>query len=151
MIGFGLGAERISFLQHTGKLKVGPRRRIRVFHVMAELKRLSDWVWTGRIKRRIKVSLIALAKAGILEIDNGSDRVLDIQRLPAKAYVEFVSDAHEFVESFKKGFLFQGENHRKVMQRRRSDRTIKVSTKVRRGVIYPQELVQTEGFGGFAN
>ena len=147
-------------------------RTFTVKDVIDEFSRLSN-VLARKIvsEEQVLSSLLALVQAGIIVLSNGLDDNIPTDHVDMRTIVDFLPAEHEFTAAFKRGYLAEGMGMGMGMgtgtgrsssssssstinssdtQNKRSEPILRVSNRVRRAVLNPQEHVLIEGLGSIA-
>ena len=144
-------------------------RTFTVKDVIDEFSRLSN-VLARKIvsEEQVLSSLLALVQAGIIVLSNGLDDNIPTDHVDMRTIVDFLPAEHEFTAAFKRGYLAEGMGmgigtgtgrssssssstiNSSDTQNKRSEPILRVSNRVRRAVLNPQEHVLIEGLGSIA-
>ena len=125
-------------------------RSFTVHDVMDEYSRLSNAVARETFSEEYVISsLLSLVRAGIIVLNNGHDDNIPRDLVTMRSVVNFLPAEHEFTAAFRRGYFAEGSTSSNssscIVQNRSAGTILRVSNRVRRAVLHPQEQIIIEG------
>ena len=122
-------------------------RSFTVHDVMDEFSRISRVVAMQIFSEEYVISsLLSLVRAGIIVLNNGHDDDIPRDLVTMRTVVNFLPAEHEFAAAFRKGYIAEGtSSSSSITQNRSAGIVLRVSNRVRRAVLHPQEQILIDG------
>ena len=137
-------------LTRSGRVRKANQRVITVRDVINEFKRLSTLVARGIISEEAVIFIfLQLGRASVVVFKDPLNEgvIRDFNCVLDTTLVEFLPSEHDFVAAFRRGYLVEQKSRRMLGRSPKYNPTLRVSSRVRRSVLYPQEPILMAGSG----